>query len=51
MALHIEDYAFITEFLCGGYTYKGVGVRQCSKKFNYYLSRIITLNLLNTEII
>lgn len=32
MALHIEDYAFITEFLCGGYTYKGAGVRQCSKK-------------------
>ena len=32
MAIYIEDYAFITELLCGGYTNNGAGVKQCSKK-------------------
>lgn len=32
MAIYIEDYAFITELLYGGYTFCGAGVKQCSKK-------------------
>lgn len=38
MAFYIEDYAFITEFLYGGYTYRGSGVRQCSKKMQKLFS-------------
>lgn len=32
MSNYISDYAFITELLYGGYTYRGAGKYQCSKK-------------------